>query len=81
LGRAVIASGPDYREVFQHFRPGFDQAMKRERRAAAGKPDWFGEDDLYPDARPAMGALRAAYVWVGVAGNQPSRAGALPVAR
>ena len=71
---AVIAAGRDYREVFQHFRPGFDLAAERERRAAAGRPEWFGEDDLYPDVRPAMAALRAAGVWVGVVGNQTSRA-------
>jgi HAD superfamily hydrolase (TIGR01549 family) len=74
---AVIASGRDYREVFQHFRPGFDLDAERQRRAAAGKPEWFGEDDLYPDARPAMAALRAAGVWVGIVGNQTSRAGAI----
>ena len=36
---------------------------------------WFGEDDLYPDARPCMTALHDMGVWVGVAGNQTSRAG------
>ncbi len=74
---AVIAAGRDYREVFQHFRPGFDLAAERERRAAAGKPEWFGEEDLYPDVRPGMAALRAAGVWVGVVGNQTSRAGGI----
>lgn len=74
---AVIATGRDYREVFQHFRPGFDLATERERRAAAGKPEWFGEDDLYPDVRPSLSALRKMGVWVGVAGNQTSRAGAI----
>jgi HAD superfamily hydrolase (TIGR01662 family) len=74
---AVIATGRDYREVFQHFRPGFDLAAERDRRAAAGKPEWFGEDDLYPDVRPAMAALRGAGVWVGVVGNQTTRAGAI----
>ena len=74
---AVIAAGRDYREVFQHFRPGFDLAAERERRAAAGKPEWFGEDDLYPDVRSAMAALRGAGVWVGVVGNQTSRAGGI----
>ena len=74
---AVIATGRDYREVFQHFRPGFDLGAERERRAAAGKPEWFGEDDLYPDVRPSLSALREMGVWVGVAGNQTSRAGAI----
>lgn len=31
-------------------------------------------EDLYPDALPALGALRAAGYLVGVAGNQPARA-------
>jgi FMN phosphatase YigB (HAD superfamily) len=72
---AVIALGMDYREAFQYFRPGFDLVVERERRADAGQPETFGEGDLYPDARPAMAALRDMGVWVGVAGNQTSRAG------
>lgn len=72
---AVIAEGRDYRETFQHFRPGFDLDAERAKREAAGQPETFGEGDLYPDARPAMEELRAMGVWVGVAGNQTSRAG------
>jgi HAD superfamily hydrolase (TIGR01662 family) len=72
---AVIALGLDYREAFQYFRPGFDLAAERARRAAAGQPETFGESDLYPDARRAMRSLRDMGVWVGVAGNQTSRAG------
>lgn len=72
---AVIALGMDYREVFQYFRPGFSLADEREKRAEAGQPETFGESDLYPDARPAMTALRDMGVWVGVAGNQTARAG------
>lgn len=74
---AVIATGRDYREVFQHFRPGFDLETERSRRADAGKPESFGDDDLYPDARPCMSALRDMGVWVGAAGNQTTRAGRL----
>jgi hypothetical protein len=36
---AVIARGLDYRETFQVFRPGFDLAAERERRAAVGQPE------------------------------------------
>src|SRR5438552_4539223 len=36
---AVIAQGKDYRETFQVFKPGFDLAVERERRAAAGQPE------------------------------------------
>lgn len=74
---AVVALGADYREVFQEFRPDFDLEEERARRADAGQPEWFGADDLYPDVRSSLAALRALGIWVGVAGNQTSRAGNL----
>jgi HAD superfamily hydrolase (TIGR01662 family) len=74
---AVIALGMDYREAFQFFQPGFNLADERARRTDAGLPETFDESDLYPDARPAMAALREIGVWVGVAGNQTSRAGGI----
>jgi HAD superfamily hydrolase (TIGR01549 family) len=74
---AIIAQGRDYRETFEVFRPGFDLYEEREKRAAAGKPEWFGEDDLYADVRPTFAALRTAGLWVGIAGNQTVRAGGL----
>ncbi|WP_199572779.1 HAD family hydrolase [Streptomyces murinus] len=72
---AVIAQGRDYRQVFQEFRPGFDLYAEREARAAAGRPEHFGETDLYPDVRDALAALRADGLWLGIAGNQTVRAG------
>lgn len=72
---AVIALGKDYREAFQYFRPGFSLDSERARRAEAGQPETFGESDFYPDARPAMEMLRDLGIWLGVAGNQTSRAG------
>lgn len=74
---AVIAQGLDYRETFQRFQPGFDLTTERQRRADAGEPETFGEDDLYPDARPCLLALRAMGLRVGVAGNQTYRAGTI----
>ncbi|MEU5161792.1 HAD family hydrolase [Streptomyces sp. NPDC020875] len=74
---AVIAQGRDYREAFRVFRPGFDLYEERERRAAAGEPEWFGEGDLYPDVRPTLARLRADGLWLGIAGNQTVRSGAL----
>ncbi|MFD1146015.1 HAD family hydrolase [Saccharothrix hoggarensis] len=71
---AIVAQGKDYRETFQVFRPGFDLTEERERRAAAGQPESFGEDDLYPDARPCFQQLRESGLRVGLAGNQTSRA-------
>ncbi|NUV63118.1 HAD family hydrolase [Streptomyces sp. CAI-85] len=74
---AVIAQGRDYRETFQEFRPGFDLYPERERRAAAGKPETFGESDLYPDVRDTLATLRADGLWLGIAGNQTVRAGSI----
>ncbi|MEU0513375.1 HAD family hydrolase [Amycolatopsis sp. NPDC006125] len=71
---AVIAQGKDYRETFQVFRPGFDLALERERRAQAGQPESFGEENLYPDARQCLHELKAAGIRVGLAGNQTARA-------
>lgn len=71
---AVIATGRDYRETFQFFRPGFDLAVERDARAAAGKPETFAEEDIYPDVRPCLAALQEQGLWVGLAGNQTSRA-------
>jgi HAD superfamily hydrolase (TIGR01662 family) len=56
------------------FRPGFDLAGEREHRARAGLPESFGEEDLYPDARPCLAALREQGLLVGLAGNQTARA-------
>lgn len=72
---AVIALGHDYREAFQIFQPGFDLAKEREARAEAGKPETYGEEDLYPDVRPALSKLRDMGVWVGIVGNQTLRSG------
>lgn len=71
---AAIASGRDYRETFQIFRPGFDLTAERQARAEAGTPESFGEEDLYPDARECLGRLRTMGLRVGLAGNQTSRA-------
>jgi HAD superfamily hydrolase (TIGR01549 family) len=74
---AVISQGRDYRETFQVFRPGFDLYEQREARAVAGKPETFAEEDLYSDVRPALAELRAAGLWLGIAGNQTVRAGGI----
>ncbi len=72
---ATIALGRDYRDVFGVFQPGFDLAREREARAQAGRPETYGEEDLYPDVRPALSKLRESGVWVGVVGNQTVRSG------
>jgi HAD superfamily hydrolase (TIGR01549 family) len=72
---AVIARGGDYREVFRYFRPGFDLAKERQARLDTGMGEYLNAQDLYPDARPCLQALRSAGYFVGAAGNQTTRAG------
>ncbi|HEX5113645.1 MAG TPA: HAD-IA family hydrolase [Pseudonocardiaceae bacterium] len=71
---ATIALGRDYREAFQVFKPGFDLAAERERRAAAGQPETFNETNLYHDVRPCLDQLHTSGLQVGLAGNQTARA-------
>lgn len=72
---AVIASGRDYREVFQHFKPGFDLEAERQARIDAGLGEYLNANDLYPDVRPCLTELRGRGYFVGIAGNQTVRAG------
>lgn len=74
---AVTGAGRDNAETFQYFRPGFDLVQERQRREEAGRGEQIDESDLYPDVRPTLAALRAGGLWVGVAGNQTSRAAQL----
>jgi HAD superfamily hydrolase (TIGR01549 family) len=71
---AVLGTGGTYDDLFEYFRPGFDLAIEQKRRHAAGVPNGFGADDLYPDARDCLRALHAQGLFVGVAGNQPVEA-------
>jgi HAD superfamily hydrolase (TIGR01549 family) len=68
---AVLARGQGYEQAFEVFRPGFDLAVEERRRAEAGVRYRIEARDLYPDARECLAALRAAGLWVGIAGNQP----------
>ncbi|HEV2344178.1 MAG TPA: HAD family hydrolase [Actinocrinis sp.] len=70
---AVVGAGRDHREAFEYFREGFDLDAERGRRAAAGRPESYGEHDLYPDARPTLAALREAGYLVIIAANQTGR--------
>ncbi|TMQ93051.1 HAD family hydrolase [Actinomadura soli] len=71
---ALLATGGTQKDLFQYFRPGFDLDEEQRRRAAAGVPNGFGPDDLYPDARACLSGLRAQGLFVGIAGNQPVEA-------
>jgi FMN phosphatase YigB (HAD superfamily) len=73
---AAIARGDHHFRVFEHFKPDFDLATAEKDRAAAGIPNGFGPEDLYPDARQCLSDLRAMGLIVGVAGNQPKEAAA-----
>jgi FMN phosphatase YigB (HAD superfamily) len=72
---ALLATGGSHQDAFEYFRPGFDLATEEKRRAEAGQTNGFGPADLYPDARDCLRDLRAQGLYVGVAGNQPARAG------
>ncbi|MFR9723438.1 HAD family hydrolase [Streptomyces sp. MS19] len=67
---ATVAAGRDHLDTFQVFRPGFDMAREREKRDTVGQPEWFGENDLYPDVRITLRLLRQAGLLLGVAANQ-----------
>jgi HAD superfamily hydrolase (TIGR01549 family) len=71
---AAIARGQHWQQPFRVFRPDFDLATELDRRAAAGKPESFREEDLYPDARACLRALKDQGLLVGLAGNQPAHA-------
>jgi HAD superfamily hydrolase (TIGR01509 family) len=73
-GAVIARGGTDYREPFRIFRPDIDFAAEIREREAAGVPDTFLPEDLYPDAVPCLVALRAAGYRVGVVGNQPANA-------
>lgn len=66
---SLIETGRPYQEVFRIFRPDIDLEQERQARRAAGVIDHFTDDDLYPDALPALAwACRAGY-GIGLAGN------------
>jgi HAD superfamily hydrolase (TIGR01549 family) len=72
---AVIARGEDYRQVFNYFRPDFDLDTERQARLDAGLGEHLNGNDLYPDVRPCLRTLKDAGYFVGIAGNQTTRAG------
>ena len=70
---AVLARGEPFLEVFRLFEPGIDPAGIRGRMPREHE-EWMLPADLYPDALPAIAAVRAAGYRVGVVGNQPPSA-------
>lgn len=82
---AVIAARRPHTDVFELFRPGLRLEDEAQLKAAAGLPWGFSQDNLYPDALPALRDLRAAGYRLAVMANQPAEAMAflqtLPVDR
>ena len=70
----VIARGEHHRRVFDRFRPDFDFEAARRDRLSRGDNYMYATDDLYPDARACLTALRADGYRIGIAGNQPIEA-------
>jgi HAD superfamily hydrolase (TIGR01549 family) len=70
----VIARGEHHRKVFDRFRQDFDFEAARKERLARGDNYVFAEEDLYPDARACLHALRNDGYRIGIAGNQPIEA-------
>jgi len=71
---AVIAARRPHTDVFEFFRPDFRFEDEKARKADAGLSWGFGQEDLYPDALPALQALRAAGYRLAVMANQPVEA-------
>lgn len=74
---ATLSRGGDLDEVFHAFRADFDLEEEWRKRVAAGLPERWGEESLYPDARPCLESLRSLGLRVGLAGNQTRAAEAI----
>ncbi|NUW42893.1 HAD family hydrolase [Nonomuraea rhodomycinica] len=73
----MAALDRSHREAFELVRPGIDidaELAAWERDEPDSLRNHFDADDLYPDVRDALAALRAAGLQVIIAGNQPARA-------
>ncbi|WP_372453635.1 HAD family hydrolase [Acrocarpospora catenulata] len=73
----MAALDRSYADAFEAVRPGFDLSAELaawHRDDPDGLRENFDADDLYPDVRPGLAALREAGFQVIVAGNQPRQA-------
>ncbi|MEV5897658.1 HAD family hydrolase [Nonomuraea fuscirosea] len=76
LGGMAALDRP-HSDAFHLVRPGVDLVAEEaawERDDPGGLRNHFDADDLYPDVRAALAAIRAAGYQVIIAGNQPRRA-------
>jgi HAD superfamily hydrolase (TIGR01662 family) len=67
----IIARGQAHRLAAELLRPDLDLTAEAVRLQAERGTSWMQADDLYPDALPAIHALKDAGYRVGIAGNQP----------
>jgi HAD superfamily hydrolase (TIGR01549 family) len=67
----VIERGENHRRAFEIVKPGIDLDAETARKDAAGLEYRLDREDLYPDALPALRALRGAGFRLAVAANQP----------
>ncbi|MEV8636342.1 HAD family hydrolase [Streptosporangium sp. NPDC051023] len=73
----MAALGRSFEEAFQVLRPGFEVEAEQEawrREDPEGLRVNFDADDLYPDVRPGLAALRGLGYELIIAGNQPPQA-------
>ncbi|WP_066364501.1 HAD family hydrolase [Herbidospora mongoliensis] len=74
---AMAATNGSYRAAFELVRPDFDFAAELaawEKDDPDGLRENFDADDLYPDVRSSLAAMRDAGYQVVIAGNQPIQA-------
>jgi FMN hydrolase / 5-amino-6-(5-phospho-D-ribitylamino)uracil phosphatase len=74
---AVVAQGRDNADALRLIKPDLDLWAEYKVREQAGRGEHLDENDLYPDVRTGLQALRDAGLWVGIAGNQTARVGEL----
>jgi HAD superfamily hydrolase (TIGR01549 family) len=73
----TAALGQSFDEAFRIIKPGFDLEAEQEawrREDPDGLRVNFDADDLYPDVRPSLAALRGLGYELIIAGNQPPQA-------
>ncbi|APY89476.1 HAD family hydrolase [Streptomyces alfalfae] len=74
---AVVAQGRDGKDALKLVSPDMDVESAERAREGAGRGEHIGEADLYPDVRPALGALHKLGIRVVIAGNGTARAAEL----
>ncbi|MFE9660174.1 MULTISPECIES: HAD family hydrolase [unclassified Streptomyces] len=70
---AVVAQGRAADDALRVINPDMDVESAARAREAAGRGEYLDERDLYPDVRPALGALRERGVRIIVAGTASVR--------